>query len=252
VFSIILLWSGFIVSALSWKISLKAHGISIFTNEAIHSHGISVFAKYLPGKIWVILGRASIIQKKGYSLSTLSAISLKEQLMYLFLGFSVSFFVLPFISMSIWLKAIAVLTAIGLSLFLFNRYIHNLLTNVFFRLTKKTFDVPFIGWQNAWKFSYIILIYWTLWSLGFYFLSKAISPETPIIAAFAFPISVCYGLVAIFVPGGIGIREGIIVAILISLGFDPALAVTISVIQRLWFVSGEIFVFISAITLRRK
>ena len=249
--AIIVLWSGFIVSALSWKVSLKAHGIAITSREAIHSHGISVFGKYLPGKIWVILGRASIIQKKGYPLPTLSAISLKEQLMYLLLGFVVSFFILPFVTMNIWLKIIVVLTASGLALFLFCKPIYQFVINLLSRVVKKTIEIPFIHVKQAWKFSYIILIYWFLWSIGFYLLCKSMVPEASVIVAFAFPISVCYGLVAVFVPGGIGIREGIIVAFLVSVGFEPSIAITISVIQRLWFITGEVFIFLTAFMVRK-
>lgn len=67
------------------------------------------------------------------------------------------------------------------------------------------------------------------------------------VAAFAFSLSVSYGLLAVFMPGGLGVREGIIVLVLTATGLDVKVATTISVISRIWFISGEIFIFLMAI-----
>jgi uncharacterized membrane protein YbhN (UPF0104 family) len=48
-------------------------------------------------------------------------------------------------------------------------------------------------------------------------------------------------------PGGLGVREGIIVLVLTATGLDVKVATTISVISRIWFISGEIFIFLMAI-----
>jgi hypothetical protein len=245
--SVLLLWLGFFVSTLSWRKALKVHGLQISVPQAVYSHGISVFAKYIPGKIWVILGRASIISENGFSLSFTSTISLKEQLVYLFLGLLISLIVLPFIPVNMLFTLMVLFTAIGLYLFLFVESIHLYILNTLFNLVKKKIEVPFIAVKDAVPFAKWILVYWGVWSVAFYLLTKAIIPETPVIAAFAFPVSVCYGLLAVIVPGGVGVREGILVLFLTSLGIDPAQAVTLSIVQRLWFITGEIFIFVLAL-----
>ena len=65
-----------------------------------------------------------------------------------------------------------------------------------------------------------------------------------------FPISVVYGVLAIIVPGGIGVRESILSGFLIALKVDPKLAVTISALSRLWFISGEVFIFLLASSIK--
>ncbi len=244
VLSIIILWAGFTVSALSWGNSLKVHNIKISKKLALYSHGVSVFAKYIPGKIWVILGRASVVVNAGFgSLSHNSAISLKEQLVYLFTGLFVSLIALLFISIKPVFIVIVALTALCLYLFLFWKKVYNLAVKIYVKLFKKSFNVPFVGLKAALPIFKAVFGYWFLWSFGFYLLTLSLIPGVPVIVAFAFPVSVCYGLLAVIVPGGIGVRESIIVLILTAAGIDPAMAVTISVIQRLWFVSGEIFIF---------
>jgi hypothetical protein len=250
--SVLLLWLGFFVSTLSWRKALKVHGLQISVPQAVYSHGISVFAKYIPGKIWVILGRASIISEKGFSLSFASTISLKEQLVYLFLGLLISLMVLPFISVHILFTLMVFFTAVGLYLLLFVESIHRFILSALFKLVKKKFEVPFITFKDAVPFAKWILVYWSIWSIAFYLLTKSIIPETPVLAAFAFPVSVCYGLLAVIVPGGVGVREGILVLFLSSLGIDPAQAVTLSIIQRLWFITGEIYIFLVALVFKAK
>ncbi len=250
--SVLLLWLGFFVSTLSWRKALKVHGLQISVPQAVYSHGISVFAKYIPGKIWVILGRASIVSENGFSLSFTSTISLKEQLVYLFLGLLISLMVLPFVPVHILFTLMVFFTAVGLYLLLFVESIHRYILSALFKLVKKKFEVPFITVKDAIPFAKWILFYWSIWSIAFYLLTKSVIPETPILAAFSFPVSVCYGLLAVIVPGGVGVREGILVLFLSSLGIDPAQAVTLSIIQRLWFITGEIFIFSLALLNRKR
>jgi uncharacterized membrane protein YbhN (UPF0104 family) len=62
---------------------------------------------------------------------------------------------------------------------------------------------------------------------------------------------VCYGILAIFLPGGIGVREGIMTAYLSALGIELELAITIATLSRLWFITGEVFIFLMALILKK-
>ncbi len=64
--------------------------------------------------------------------------------------------------------------------------------------------------------------------------------------ALAFPASMTYGFIVVFLPAGIGIREGILASFLVAGGLTPENALTISVISRFWFVAGELFLFLLA------
>ncbi|MCY1720378.1 lysylphosphatidylglycerol synthase domain-containing protein [Prolixibacteraceae bacterium Z1-6] len=250
--SLILLWSGFVVSTLSWKNSLHSHQIQITNQLAIYSHGISVFAKYIPGKVWVILGRASIVSEHKSSLTVLSAISLKEQLVYLLTGLIVSLFAIVWLPLHPLFSVFVGLTACALALFLFSKKIHWLILVTIKKLFKKDLDIPYVSIREALPMLKSILGYWFFWSVGFYILVLATYPNAPGIIAFAFPISVCYGLLAVIVPGGIGVRESIIVLFLTSAGMETSFAVTISLLQRLWFITGEIFIFGLALIMKNK
>jgi len=65
----------------------------------------------------------------------------------------------------------------------------------------------------------------------------------------AFSLAWTIGFVTPGASGGIGVREGIITAYLVMSGVELELATTISVLSRIWFVLGEIFIFMLALVL---
>ena len=242
--SLIFLFTGFFFSTISWWYALRLHDIRIEKSLAISSHGMAVFAKYIPGKIWVILGRASKVSQAGHPLKLTSIISLKEQLIYILLGLIISF--IPMLAYYGLGKFIILVmsTIITLALIIFSRHIHNFTIKILSRLLKKEVDLTLLNFRNALKLSYIILLYWGIWIIAFYFFLKSTLPDPSFALAFAFPVSVSYGVLAIIIPAGIGVREGIITGYLIAANINPDLAVTISVVSRIWFIAGEIFIFL--------
>lgn len=87
VVSFIFLIGGFISHMFSWKQVLEKSGYDICSDECLAGTGISIFGKYISGKIWVIVGRAACIDEKNDDpLCELSAISLNAQFIALWLG----------------------------------------------------------------------------------------------------------------------------------------------------------------------
>lgn len=251
--SIVFLFAGFVVSGLSWWYALKVHQYTISIPLAISSHGLPVFAKYIPGKVWTILGRAAKVSEKiDCSTAKLSFISLKEQLVYLQVGILVSIFPIYLVyGFSLFLLFV-LLSGLGLFLIVFNKHIHQLLITILKKVLKKEPELPLINLKNGFRLSWFNMLLWLMWTLGFYFFAKSISTSFSFDMAFVFPISVVYGVLAIVMPGGIGVREGIITAYLTLTGMDIEVATTISVASRLWFMFGEVFIFLLSILLSRK
>jgi len=250
--SIVFLFLGFIFSAYSWKISLKLHGVEIAMSKAVFSHGFPVFTKYLPGRIWTIIGRAALIHDKDQSIKFLSLVSLKEQLVYLCLGFLISIY--PILKTEKISDYAFVLIALSLSGFfiLFSKPLQVKFEYLWNKLFKKSIQIPVINGKEFFILSFNILLYWLLWTLGFYFLVKSVLSDIPLYYAFAFPLSVSLGLISIIFPGGLGVREGAISLFLISNGIAPNLALGVALISRIWFLIGEVLIFGLAIVYRKK
>lgn len=248
--SVLLLWTGFLVSCISWWNILDIHNINIKVNLGIISHGLAVFAKYIPGKVWVILGRASYISQRGYSLKTTSFLSLKEQLIYLWLGLLISTIpVIILYRINEYTLGVMVL-CLFLTFLLFSRISHKWLNFALKRIIKKELEVPFLNFGESRKIILFVFYYWIIWLMAFYLFVTAFFPHPDIKVAFAFPLSVTIGVLAIIFPGGLGIREGIMAGFLIMGGVPVTIATVITIYARVWFLSGEVFIFLTAIILR--
>ncbi len=251
-FSLLLLFGGFVLSSLSWWFILRKHRIWISARRAIVSHGLYVFAKYIPGKLWVVVGRAALVQAaSGKPLRDLSFISLKEQFIYLLLGLLLS--IVPvYLLFGVGLYfGVVLLTILALALMLFSAAAHRLGLALLEKLFKRKMDIPLLSLKDFSHTALAVLIYWVVWSAGFYLLLISMLGTLSPITAFAFPLSVSYGVLALVMPGGIGVRESIITGFLVSAAVPLDMAITISVVSRLWFVAGELFFFLLALTLNR-
>ena len=248
--SLMLLFGGFVLSTISWTYSLRVHGHIAGLRHGLISHGLSVFAKYIPGKVWVILGRASYMSGKGLSFKMASMVSLKEQLIYLLWGL-----ILSCIPVFVFLKQpvyglIVLLSVFIIGFILFSGWFHRQFVSTLTKVLKKKAELPLLTFNDALKISRFVVLYWLVWVFAFYFLLIAVFPEASFFYAFAFPVSVTYGVLAVFMPGGIGVRESILVAYLTAAGLSLEIAITISVISRFWFIVGEVFLFLLALVLK--
>lgn len=252
IISVSLLFGGFVFSALSWQFALKLHGSIINFRKALVSHGLPVFTKYIPGRIWTILGRAALVQNKEYNLKFLTFVSFKEQLIYLCLGFFISIYPILKTDKIREYSLIIIGLTLGLFLLLYSRSLQRLFENLWNKLFKTKIDLPKINIEEFFKLSLYILFYWLFWTIGFYFLLLSVFEVVPFYYAFAFPLSVSLGLISIIFPGGIGVREGVITLFLISNGVHAEQAIVFSILSRIWFLIGEIFMFLLALILKRK
>lgn len=248
--SLILLFLGFYVSTISWGTALRVHHRRIPHRDAVVSHGQSVFAKYIPGKVWVILGRASYISDTKADLKNNSFISLKEQLIYTWVGFLVSAVPTILFYGIQWITLLIVLIIVLLTLFLFVPSAHHFTLRVFKKITRRDLELPVINLRRSAPVILSTTMIWIAWTLSFYFFMRIFSNDIDAVMAFAFPLSVCFGLIAIILPGGLGLREGIIIGYLTLAGMDLETATTISFMNRFAFIAGEVFIFLLALMVR--
>ena len=204
-----------------------------------------IFTKYIPGKIWTILGRATRIKSENYPVHELSVISLKEQLVFIWVGLAIS--IVPMIvyygsSKITWL---VFLLFAAITLMLLSRFIQQVAGKVFKKLFKRQLGLPGLRFKEFLNIMVYCLVCWIIWIVAFFFLIRSVYPEASFTLAFAFPMSAVLGLLAIVVPGGIGVREGLMVGFLTLMGLEIQLATTISLLSRLWFVIGEAFIFLA-------
>ena len=68
---------------------------------------------------------------------------------------------------------------------------------------------------------------------------------------FIYPLALTIGLIVIVMPGGLGVREGIIYTSLIYLGIDSELSLSISIYSRFWSTLGELVIFLVTLSFEK-
>lgn len=250
--SLALVVLGFLANAFSWRRVLGQFGHDVPYAQALASTGLSVFGKYIPGKIWAIIGRAGYIAKwRSLALAEVSTASVNAQLITLWLG-------LAFGAIGLYgvggLESWGVLVAgcwLVLSLVLFCSAPHRIAERIASRMLRREIRLPTLGVASTVSLIPWFALTWILWAGGFYLLSHSlVSENLPLAVGFGFPLAATLGILVVIAPGGLGVREGILVAYLLMVPMPLAEATTISVTARLWFLVGEASVFALGIALR--
>jgi hypothetical protein len=253
VLSIIFLFTGFIFNCVSWKKVINKSDLKVNFKNSIASVGLSIFGKYIPGKIWTIIGKAGYISEKyNYSFKKISSLSLNAQFITLWIGLilgEIGLFLLK--GLKIW-ESIILVIWLFLTIIIFTDKTHKFTEKIINKFFNKKIDIPRLKFYNVLKVLPWFLLYWIFWCLSFYFLTKSMTGNNVSLnVGLGFALAGTLGVLAIIVPGGIGVREGILLSYLTLAGLNIQEATTISVVSRLWFLTGEFFIFILAVIIDR-
>jgi len=247
VLSFAFLFAGFLAQVWTWFTVLKQSNYPINYPTALAGTGLSVFTKFIPGKIMIIVGRAAYAAEAyGYTVGKLSSLSLNTQLIALWSGLTTGTIGLFFLEGFGQWRWLIIGLFVFLSILIFNTRANKLVEMILSKMLKKNINLPQLKPSIVVKILPIFFIYWLCWATAFYFLAKglSLSPNISFLSGLSFPLATTLGIMAIIAPGGIGVREGILVGCLTLSGVAPAEAATISVSSRLWFFVGESFIFI--------
>ena len=240
------LFAGFVGTGISWcKILLRAD-YAIDLSECMAGVGLTIFGKYIPGKFWMILGRATYAADgKQKTLGKLSAVSLNAQIITIWIGLvmgSTGLFAVEDMQLLRW-STVGLLGVI--TLVLFAGVIHRFAGQVLGKLLRRDVAVPLLRAADVFPLLPWFTATWCFWSAGFFFLAQSLLQcSISWHISLGFPLAATLGILAIFTPGGLGAREGVMVAYLKLAGISVQDAVIVAVASRLWFLAGEIFAFV--------
>lgn len=247
--AVVLVVTGFAFNVAGWRSTLAMFGYSVGWHEATAALGLSVMGKYLPGKVWALVGRASYSAlRHDWPLARLSFVSLYAQFVNLWLGLALGLAGVALIGIPVlWLYGILPVLAL-LTAILFTppgqRWTERLLNRIS-RHTATTAPVRAGGLALVLIW---FLLAWLAWAAGFVVFAHAfpgvsVSPA----AGLGFVLAGVVGILTIFAPGGIGTRETALVAFLLLGGVGVAQATAVAVGSRVWFLTGELGLFVAGL-----
>ncbi len=254
VLSIGFLIGGFFFQATAWYVALHTHDNNITKSLAFVSEFTSIFAKYIPGKVMMILGPSSYISAHSrISLKDTSFYSLQVQILNLWLGLMIGSLVFFYAELSKEWLYIIIIGELLFTIFLFSNIFHNLFLKLVNILFKKIIKIPDFNNQLIKNILPYIFLRWLFWAIAFsLFVSSVVNVEFDFLYGLGFILAGVLGVMALLAPGGVGVREGILVVILSLLGLSVELATSISITSRLWFIIGEVMMFCLGMILKHK
>jgi uncharacterized membrane protein YbhN (UPF0104 family) len=230
----------------AWYLITLKLGIAISIRETLESWFYSQLGKYLPGKVWLLLGRFYFYESKGKSKKMISvALYLETATMVMAAGilFLVSLLYFPEMKLDSlrghfwWLSLPLILIFVSLHPKVLQKVL-----NGFLGLFRKEPLSLSISYADALQILLICVLSWVIGGIGFYLFVDSIFPVSPDQALFltgALAFSSILGLIAIFAPGGLGVREGALVYLL-SFMMPASVAVIVSILTRIWMTLIEI------------
>ena len=243
--TLIFAFSYFIQVGAWYLITLKLK-IALSPHDTLKIWFYSQLGKYLPGKIWLFLSRFHFYESKGQSKKVISvAIYLEVITMIVAAG-------LIFLAALILFKEIQSLYSgktFGWMLLAFllafvclhPRILERIINWTLVQFKRDPISLS-ISYHDVLFILFVCVISWVTGGIGFYLFVESVYPVAPPYILFltgALAISSTLGLIAIFSPSGLGVREGVLVYLL-SYMMPGGVAVIISILTRIWMTLIEI------------
>lgn len=239
--SAVAFWADFVLLIVLWKaFLLVVSNRTISTIVAYKISALSNLGKYIPGKVWAFLGVVYFLKRRGFAASEALASTALHQAYTVVAGL---LFVSAVLGTEVWgrLPAVSVLVGLALAVVVIYPSVFSFLLNRALALLKRD-PLPY---TLSFKRAFVLLIAyigaWVLYGASFWCLLRGIGLENPPFWSMAAAASAAYliGFLALFAPGGLGVREGVLL-VLIAPHLPAGLAATVVVIARVWITIVEL------------
>lgn len=209
------------------------HGKAPFI-KVMKARYISDMGRYVPGKVWVVLGRLYFLKK--YDISRLQVVmSSLLELAIMALG-SILIFVISMLFWDVetgsWMYF--AWAAIPIILIVIHPKVLNILINIVEKIRKKEQVRIKTNYRTMLATIGFYLFYWIVYGLGSFLTVKAITTigivKLPIITGI-FAIAWFIGFVSFIAPGGLGVRDGLLIYFLMFLIPEP-IAIIVALTSR--------------------
>jgi uncharacterized membrane protein YbhN (UPF0104 family) len=221
------------------RYSLKKIDIELNYRDALTITSVTQLGKYLPGGIWHIAGKLGIYKARQISLKKATQAIIFENVWLLSSAFVIGVVLLMMSSKDVLCKldqhfcdvnVQLLITVILPILWVAGLYIFE---KLFFKdsdVSIKDFVIKFV----------LMIAIWLSFGVSFWLIFPKIGTSFLIPITGAFSLSWAIGYVAIFAPGGIGVREYLITIMLASFFSSQEVAIY-AIMHRLIWVLEEIF-----------
>ncbi len=239
------LFGFFIMRVYCWRLVLKKMGIFLSMKKSVKISFLSMMGRYLPGRVWMIMGKVYLCGKEGISKKEAFASTVMEIVLEIVASIFFFFFFLysvmekPLLSTEV-IYSLGMVMLLGL-VFLHPRVFYTVINFFLFRLKGEKIK-ECISYKDSIQLFVIYNFIVLLQGCAFYLFVNSIcyvSFDKLLGLTASLSTAGALGTLSFFTPSGLGVREGVL-ALLLSNFVPPPIAVIISLLTRLWVTLGEI------------
>jgi len=257
---------GWIPSVWYWRRLMQAFGSEVGSLDAARAYYCGHLGKYVPGKAGVLLIRAGMMKSRGATPAVAAVTATVETLLSMGVGLIVGLALFPLIN---WPPGLAervphpaVIPGLVVGLVLLSLPVIALLLRHFAwvmspRQNPQDERHVVINARHVGIGIGVFCLSWALHGFSLALILRAIAPSASPIAqwpmcAGAVSLATSVGFLAVFAPGGIGVREALLMEILrVQPGVNAVQAVLAAVLLRLVWLTAEILAAITLYYTRR-
>ncbi len=230
--------AGIVATALVWRMLLRGRRASLTASQAVRIVSLSQLGKYLPGGFWQPLGQVQLARDAGVGMGAASVTILISMVVTVAASLTVGPVLLVASGAAggfVWL----LLVVPPMLAVLHPRVIRRVLV-LGARVTRRPeADTSGISVGRVALASASSCGIWLLYGTGLVFTSKALGLGGDwVLLTGAFATAWAVGFLAIPVPGGLGVREAVLLGLL-STALDTPQAVALAVASRVVFILAE-------------
>lgn len=213
------------------------------------------FGKYIPGKVWGIAARGARLGQLGYRLEEIGGVSYVEQSLLVACGFWLAFLTASLVYGEPVYVLLLLLTTLAIALFRHGNHVAAKIAGRFQKAVpiEALLDIRISARQLLALVSGYMSI-WLLLTLTFVlFCSSLVDIQLTMVnvSKLLLTLTAGYlaGFIALFAPGGVGVREGVGAALLATI-VTLEEAILIMLLFRVWAVCWELIGGLAVITFK--
>ena len=244
IISMITFWIYKLANAFLWHYITLLAKCSIPVEKAVIAWMYSLLWKFIPGKVFYLGGRLYFYHNEGISKTKISFCFIFENICTLVAAAFLFIVSLIFVNVD-FLNKYKYISVFLLVLFfiIINPYFFKTGINLLLKIFRKEPLQLVISYMDILKVVSLFILNWIILGFGFYLLVNSIYPvhtgEFFFITG-TYALACIIGILSLFAPSGIGVRESIIV-IALKIIIPESVTIVISIVSRIWATAGELF-----------
>jgi hypothetical protein len=239
----------YFAQAAFWWLLLRGCGAGGRFWPAASVWGRSILARYLPGNVFMFVGRAWLSHSQGLAIERVTAAMVYEQALGVCGALLAVAVLFPFWEYRPGVTALS-LVAIPVLVALMHPRLFGPSAGLVLRLLRRPPLEVTLGFGAVLGLLCLFTLDWLVAGTGAWLLARAITglgvDALPLVIV-AYALAYVAGMVAFFIPSGIGVREAVLTASLSS-SLPGGVALTWALLLRLWVTVVEL-VFVGLVVL---